>query len=290
MYLFYGISTWFFFNSSCANPPGPLTDPEALPDERVGPLPVLRDQRGVVALLARILTLALEADPLADERRDDHLEALPRGGALRAPHQPVDAQPDDEQMGDHRGHPGILHCPPQRTHKPGGVSAPAPKRPLCESEQISTSHAAERKRVIPAVGSWRVREKSLPPHIQVVQLQHRHVGHLREFLVDVVAAVSEVAVASSLFLLLSLLRCRVGESAYIGLGERERRRGREGGEEKGWASPLWRNLAAGQPGWKCFPCWSFLLCCPCTDPALQIIAAQLRVSLRQYKKWCTDFL
>lgn len=99
-----------------------LTDPEALSCERVGRLPVLRDQRGVVALLAGILTLALQADPLADERSDDHLEALPRGGALRAPHQPVDAQPDDKQTGDQRGHPGILRCPPQR---PGHIKSQA---------------------------------------------------------------------------------------------------------------------------------------------------------------------
>lgn len=92
-----------------------LTDPEALSDERVTRLAVLRDQRGVVALLAGILTLALQADPLADERSYDHFEALPRRGALRAPHQPVDAQPDDKQTGDQRGHPGILHCPPQRS-------------------------------------------------------------------------------------------------------------------------------------------------------------------------------
>lgn len=94
---------------------GTHNDPEALSDERVGPLPVLRDQRGVVALLARIVALSLQADPLADERSDDHLEALPCGGALRAPHQPVDAQPDDKQMGDQRGHPGILHYPLQRS-------------------------------------------------------------------------------------------------------------------------------------------------------------------------------
>lgn len=52
-------------------------DPEALSNERVGSLPVLRDERRVVALLARILTLSLQADPLADPRSDDHLEALP---------------------------------------------------------------------------------------------------------------------------------------------------------------------------------------------------------------------
>lgn len=92
-----------------------LTDPEARSGERVGPLPVLRDQRGVVALLAGILALPLQADPLADERSDDHLEALACGGALRAPHQPVDAQPDDKQMGDQRGHPGILSLPSTET-------------------------------------------------------------------------------------------------------------------------------------------------------------------------------
>lgn len=92
-----------------------LTNPEARSGERVGPLPVLRDQRGVVALLAGILALPLQADPLADERSDDHLEALACGGALRAPHQPVDAQPDDKQMGDQRGHPGILSLPSTET-------------------------------------------------------------------------------------------------------------------------------------------------------------------------------
>lgn len=108
----------------------PLTDPEALSDERVCSLSVLRDQRGVVALLAGILTLALQADPLADERSDDHLEALPSGGALRAAHQPaVHAQPDDEQMGDQSGHPGILHWRPEDIKS---LSDPAPeKRLLC---------------------------------------------------------------------------------------------------------------------------------------------------------------
>lgn len=107
-------------NSSIHTRQGTHNDPEALSDERVCHLAVLRDQRGVVALLAGILTLALHTDPLADERRDDHLEALPGGGALRAPHQPVDAQPDDQQMGDQRGHPGILHCPAQR---PGDIKS-----------------------------------------------------------------------------------------------------------------------------------------------------------------------
>ena len=100
----------------------PLTDPEALPGERVRRLAVLGDQRGVVALLAGIFAVALQADPLADERSDDHLEALPRRGALHAPRQPVDAQPDEQQTGDQRGHPGILRCPPQR---PGGINSPA---------------------------------------------------------------------------------------------------------------------------------------------------------------------
>lgn len=59
---------------------------------------ILRDECGVVALLACILTLSLEADPLAHQRSDDHLEALPGRGALRAPHQPVHAQPQDQQM------------------------------------------------------------------------------------------------------------------------------------------------------------------------------------------------
>lgn len=96
--------------------PASLTNPEALSDQRVCALAVLRDQRGVVSLLAPILALTLQADPLADEGRDDHLEALPSGGALCAPHQPVHAQPEDEQMGDHQaGHPGILHCPAQRS-------------------------------------------------------------------------------------------------------------------------------------------------------------------------------
>lgn len=101
---------------------GTHDDPEALSDERVGRLSVLGDQRGVVALLAGILTLSLQTDPLADERSDDHLEALPCGGALRAPHQPVDAQPGDKQKADHRGHPGILHCPP---HRPGDIKSQA---------------------------------------------------------------------------------------------------------------------------------------------------------------------
>lgn len=93
-----------------------LTDPEALSDQRVCALAVLRDQRGVVALLARVVALALQADPLADERRDDHLDALARSRrALRAPHQPVHAQPDDKQTRDQGGHPGIPHCPPQRS-------------------------------------------------------------------------------------------------------------------------------------------------------------------------------
>lgn len=130
-----GLFIFLINKEHCLRLASSLTDPEALSDERVGRLPVLRDQRGVVALLAGILTLALQADPLADERSDDHLEALPRGGALRAPHQPVDAQPDDKQTGDQRGHPGILHCPPQR---PGdiksqsrGLQAPAQRRLLC---------------------------------------------------------------------------------------------------------------------------------------------------------------
>lgn len=72
--------------SSIQTRQGTHNDPEARSGERVGPLPVLRDQRGVVALLAGILALPLQADPLADERSDDHLEALPCGGALRAPH------------------------------------------------------------------------------------------------------------------------------------------------------------------------------------------------------------
>lgn len=101
----------------------PLTDPEALPDERVGRLAVLRDQRGVVALLAGVPAAALQADALADERRDDHFEALACGGrALRAPRRrrPVRAQPEhrEQQLGDQSGHRGILRCPPQR---PGGM-------------------------------------------------------------------------------------------------------------------------------------------------------------------------
>lgn len=114
----------------CSSVTPSLTDPEALSGERVPRLAVLGDQRGVVALLAGIVTLTPQADPLADERSDDHLEALPRRGALDAPHQPVDAQPDDKQTGDQRGHPGILHCPPQR---PGHIKsqAPAQRRLLC---------------------------------------------------------------------------------------------------------------------------------------------------------------
>lgn len=107
----------------CSRLRASLTDPEALPGERVGRLAVLGDQRGVVALLAGILAVALQADPLADERSDDHFEALPCQGALDAPRQPVDAQPDDKQTGDQRGHPGILRCPPQR---PGDLKSQAP--------------------------------------------------------------------------------------------------------------------------------------------------------------------
>lgn len=133
-----------------------LTDPEALSDKCISPLPVLRDQRGVVALLAGILTLTLQADPLADERSDDHLEALPCGGALRAPHQPVNAQPDDKQMGDQRGHPGILHCPPQR---PGDIKSQAggfrssSKAPALLIEADFDVSCGGKKRVIPAVFS-----------------------------------------------------------------------------------------------------------------------------------------
>lgn len=107
----------------CSGLRATLTDPEALPGERVGRLAVLGDQRGVAALLAGILAVALQADPLADERSDDHFEALPCQGALDAPRQPVDAQPDDKQTGDQRGHPGILRCPPQT---PGDLRSQAP--------------------------------------------------------------------------------------------------------------------------------------------------------------------
>ena len=48
-------------------------------------------------------------DPFANERCDDHLEALPCGGALGAPHQLVDDQPDEQQTGDQIGHSGIFH-------------------------------------------------------------------------------------------------------------------------------------------------------------------------------------
>lgn len=110
-----------------------LTNPEAGSRERVRRLAVLPDERGVVALLAGILALSLQADPLADEGRDDHFEALPCGGALRAPRQPVDAQPDDKQMGNQRGHPGILHCRPRRAGgiheaRSHGFSGSGPKR------------------------------------------------------------------------------------------------------------------------------------------------------------------
>ena len=150
-----------------------LTDPEALSDERVGRLPVLGDQRGVVALLAGILTLSLQADPLADEGRDDHLEALPGGGALRAPHQPVDAQPDDKQTGDQRGHPGILRCPPRRAGHMKSQTPGQKKKKLqlrgarfVRRGTTLTSHAAEerekkkgekkrKKRVLPPVFSSR---------------------------------------------------------------------------------------------------------------------------------------
>lgn len=75
-------------------------DPEALSNEGVRCLSVLCDECGVVALFARILTLSFQADPLAHQRSDDHLEALPGRGALRAPHQSVHAQPQ-EQDRDH---------------------------------------------------------------------------------------------------------------------------------------------------------------------------------------------
>lgn len=164
---------------------GTHNDPEALSDERVGRLAVLGDQRGVVALLAGILTLSLQADPLADERRDDHLEALPCGGALRAPRQPVDAQPDDKQMGDQRGHPGILHCPPQRpgdmkSHAEGlqlqlrGALLCYPR--LMFLDVFMRRRKKKKKRVLPLLFSpSEEKKKSLLSRTRKIRLRNRHV-------------------------------------------------------------------------------------------------------------------
>lgn len=75
-----------------------LTHFKAVSREGVGGLAVLAYQRGVVALLAGVLTLPLETSPLTDKRSDYHPEALPGRDALGAQGQSLDTQPDNEQF------------------------------------------------------------------------------------------------------------------------------------------------------------------------------------------------
>lgn len=85
------------------------TDSEAVSGERVGGLSVLPDQRRVVALLARVAALAVAlARALADERSDDHLEALAHGQALQARRRPPERETGEQQQRQrHRAHAGI---------------------------------------------------------------------------------------------------------------------------------------------------------------------------------------
>lgn len=160
----------------CSGLRASLTDPEALAGERVRRLAVLGDQRGVVALLAGILAVALQADPLADEGSDDHFEALPGRGALHAARQPVDAQPDDKQTGDQRGHPGILRGPPQR---PGRINsqAPAPESAACLNPGSVFKHGGrggeEKSASSPECGG-----KSLPSVCALIRLGKRYFSHV----------------------------------------------------------------------------------------------------------------
>lgn len=98
-----GRGDWVFFVLD-----GP-TDSEAVSGERVGGLSVLPDQRRVVALLARVAALAVTlARALADERRDDHLEALARGHALHARRRSPERETGEQQQRKrHRAHAGI---------------------------------------------------------------------------------------------------------------------------------------------------------------------------------------
>lgn len=121
-------------------PPVPpaLTHAEAGARERVGAVAVLSDERHVGALLTAVPTLALEAGPLADHWRKDHLEALagqrpaPAGAPLarRPPLGPAArAQQQKQRQQPRRPRPRPAHLRAPAASSPTGPGHPRPQDP-----------------------------------------------------------------------------------------------------------------------------------------------------------------
>lgn len=146
-----------------------------------------------------------------------------------------------------------LHRDPGTLNQRLRSSAPALKAPALLTEAdfffFLESHAAEKKARPPSCFlSLRQTKNKITslvcpsgPSVQVTRLASLESSSLSSSLLFPKLPPLFEALPSSRLLLWR-------EQERVRMWVWERKKGGEGGEEKGWANPLWRNLAAGQPG------------------------------------------